>query len=131
MQEHFTTLRGLLDEFDIYQPLIADITKMRQYREELAVVAYLSSLNLELSSQIRGQILGAVTLLDLQSTFSRVLRISTAMPTPVTDQSAMAASSSHDRGSVGREGWGGSCCQHCGRLGHRFEKRWNKFGKSP
>ena len=85
LQEYFTTLHGLIDELDIYQPLTADITKMRQYWEELAVTAYLSSLNPELSSYIRGQILDAEALLDLQNTISRVLRISTVTLAPVTD----------------------------------------------
>ena len=65
VQEHFTALRGLLDELDVYQPLTVDITQLRKYREELAVATYLSSLNPDLSSQIRGQILGADSVPDL------------------------------------------------------------------
>ena len=53
VQEHFTVLRALLDELDVYQPLTIDISRMRQYRDELAepaVAVYLSGLNLDLCS---------------------------------------------------------------------------------
>ena len=65
MQDHYTALRVLLDELDVYQPLTADICKMRQYKDELTVAAYLSSLNPELSSQICGQILDVDIVPDL------------------------------------------------------------------
>ena len=91
VQEHFTLLRALLDELDVYQPLTTDTSRMRQYHEELAITIYLSSLNPDLCSQVRGHILCADSVLDLQTTFARVLRISTATPTPLSDQSAMAA----------------------------------------
>ena len=58
VQEHFTLLRSLLNDLEIYQPWTAEITQMKQYREELAVAMYLFSLNPDLSSQIREQILG-------------------------------------------------------------------------
>ena len=31
VQEHFTLLRALLDELEIYQPLIVDITQMKSW----------------------------------------------------------------------------------------------------
>ena len=65
VQDHFALPRALLDEFEVYQPLTIDIIQMRQYREELAVVIYLFNLTPELSSQIRGQILGANSVSDL------------------------------------------------------------------
>ena len=34
VHEHFTVLRGLLDELDIYQPLTVDITQLHKYHEE-------------------------------------------------------------------------------------------------
>ena len=46
VQDHYTILRGLLDELDVYPSLVADISKIRQYRDELAVVVYLSNLKL-------------------------------------------------------------------------------------
>ena len=55
IQEHFTILRALLDELDVYQHLTTDISRMKKYREELAVEVCLSSLNLHLCSQVRGQ----------------------------------------------------------------------------
>ena len=48
---------------------------MRRYREELAVAAYLSGLTPDLSSQIRGQILGAYFTPSLESAFARVLHL--------------------------------------------------------
>ena len=59
-------------------------------RQELAVVIYLFSLNSDLSFQIQGQILGADSVPDLQTAFSKVLRISTETPTLALEPSAMA-----------------------------------------
>lgn len=109
---------------------------MRQYKDELAVAAYLSNLNLEFSLQIRRQILGVDTVPDLQTTFSRVLRISTATLAPMLDQSAMAASRSRGRGLAKGGGRGGHTdsggrprYQHCRWIGHRSNRSWDKFGK--
>ena len=49
---------------------------MRHYRKDLAVAVYL-----DLCSKILGQILGVDSVLNLQTTFTKVLRISTATPT--------------------------------------------------
>ena len=67
------------------------LTTMRRYREELAVAAYLFDLSPELSSQVRGQILGADSILDLETTFSQVLRISMDTPIYTSDYSTMAS----------------------------------------
>ena len=48
VQDHFASLRALLDELDLYQPLTSDIATMRRYRMELAITAYLSGLTSEL-----------------------------------------------------------------------------------
>lgn len=69
---------------------MADISKMREYREELIVV-FLSGFNPKLGTQIQGQILGVELVLFLQSAFSKVLRIFTATPAIVPNQSAMVA----------------------------------------
>ena len=108
VQDHFITLRGLLDELDIY-----DITKIRQYCKELAVATYLLNLNPDLSFQIRRYVLGAEAISDLQSTFSRVLRISTVTLPSVADHSTMAAPAS--RGRARGDTRGHPRCQHCGR----------------
>ena len=71
------------------------------------MAAYLSSLNLEISSQIRGQILDADTVPDLQTTFSGVLRISTATSVLVSDRSTMVATRGHGRGIARGGGHGG------------------------
>ena len=65
VHEHFTLLRALLDEFEVYQLLTADIIQMRQYHEELVMAIYLFNLTPDFSSQIKGQILGADSVLDL------------------------------------------------------------------
>ena len=70
VQEHFTRLRALLHELEMYQPLTEDVSQMKKYRQELAVSIYLFSLNSNLSSQIRGQVLGVDSLPDLQTVFS-------------------------------------------------------------
>ena len=69
------------------------------------MVIYLFSLTPDLSSQIKGKILGANSVLDLQSTFARVLRISIATPSSVPNQSAMAATRGRGRGGL----HGGGC----------------------
>ena len=56
VQEHFTRLRALLDELEMYQPLTDDISQMKKYQEELAVSIYLFSQNSNLSVQIHGQV---------------------------------------------------------------------------
>ena len=50
VQEHFTLLRALLDEHEMYQPLTGDVGQMKGYREELAVAIYLFNLNFDLNS---------------------------------------------------------------------------------
>ena len=70
VQEFNGSLRTLLDELEIYQPFTVDISKMRQYKEELVVAIFLVGLTLALASQIRGPILGVETLPSLSSTFS-------------------------------------------------------------
>ena len=88
-------MRSLLDELEVYQPLVADLSKIKEYREELAVAILLAGLQSDLASQIRRQILGIDSVPTLQLTFSRVLRVSTGPPTSsvvsVSDQMAMAA----------------------------------------
>ena len=58
VEDHYTTFRELLDELDVCQPLVADVNKMRQYRDELAMAVY-SYESRAFSFQIREQILDA------------------------------------------------------------------------
>ena len=95
------SVRTLLDELEIYQPFAVDISKMRQYREELAVAIFLTELTPALASRIRDPILGVETLPSLSSTFSRALRISTATPAAIPDESALVTST-RGRGRDGR-----------------------------
>ena len=41
VQDYFSSLRVLLDELEIYQHFVVDISNMREYREELAVTTFL------------------------------------------------------------------------------------------
>ena len=61
---------ALLDELEMYQPLTDDVNQMKGYLEDLAMAIYLFSLNCDLSSQIRGQILSVDRIPDLQTAFS-------------------------------------------------------------
>ena len=137
IQQHFSSLRSLLEELDLYQPL-TDITTMRRYREELAVAAYLSGLALQLSSQVWGHVHGSDSTPSLESTFARILRISIGTPTSTSDHSAMAVTRGCGRGRSfsrgGGRGWtddrGRTPCEHtdlivAGRslgnpIGHRY-----------
>ena len=111
----------------MYQPFTGDVSQMKGYREELAVVIYLFNLNSDLSSQTRGHIIGADSVLDLQAAFSKVLRISIGIPTSSPEPSAMATTRGRGRGSHRGGGRGcsdsGGCpkCSHCGRLRHRVD----------
>ena len=106
--QYRNTLRALLDELEMYQPLTGDVSQMKRHWEELAVSIYLFSLNSDLSSQIRRQILGADSLPDLHMVFSKPLRVSTGPSTSTStftstpESSAMAATKG--RGSGGFRG---------------------------
>lgn len=84
-----------------------------------------------------GQILGADSVSDLQTTFARILRISTTTPAPVVDQSAMASTHGQGRGSSRGGGWGRANnggrprCTHCGQMGHQVDKCWDKIDRPP
>ena len=120
-------MRSLLDELEVYQPLNVNLSKMKEYREELAVVIFLVGLQPDLASQIRGQILGADFVPTLQSTFSRVQRVSIGSPasSATLDQTAMA-SSTRGRGTRATHGRGcghdGHKCDHCGCSNHTSDR---------
>ena len=80
-------------------------------------------------------LVGADTVPSLPFTFARVLRMPTAIPSFVSDQSAMVASTrgcdrrcGKDLSSRGAHGT--RKCDHCGRMNHTCDKCWDKFGKS-
>lgn len=39
-----------MDELDVHQPLVLDVTTLREYREGLVVAKFLSALRLEIAS---------------------------------------------------------------------------------
>ena len=50
VQESYSSLRALLDELEIYQSLVTDISKIHQYRDELVVPIFLAGLTPALAS---------------------------------------------------------------------------------
>ena len=107
---------------------------MKEYHEELTVIIFLAGLNSELASYIRGQILGVETIPPLQSTFSQLLRISTATPTAIPNESAMATSTrgrsrGHGHSSFSRQERDTRKCKQCGSNNHMLDKYWDKFGR--
>ena len=85
----------------MYQSLVADISKIKEYREELAVAIFLAGLQHDLASQIRGQILGADSLAS----------------SAILDQTVMVASKrghgtrgTRERGHDDRSGGGNRLC---------------------
>ena len=109
---------------------------MKEYREKLAVAIFLTGLQSDLANQIIDQILGADSVPKLQSTFSRVLHVSTGSPASsvVSDRTAMAAST-RGRGTRGthRRGRGRDDrkCDHCGRSNYTSDRCWDKFERPP
>ena len=91
VQDLYASLRALLDELEVYQLFVVDISKMKEYHEELAVAIFQTVLVLVISSQICSQILGVDGIPSLSSIFSRILRISTRTLAPVSDQSTMVS----------------------------------------
>ena len=90
---------------------------MQEYQEELVVAKFLSTLRLELASQVHGHILGSDIVPSLTTAFSRVLHIATGTPTVHSYQSALATyRRGHDSGrsrdrSRGRDSKGGRSAQ--------------------
>ena len=85
VQDLYASLRALLDELEVYQSFVSDIAKIREYHEELTIAIFLTALHPKISTQIRGQILGADSVSLLSSTFSCVLWIFTATLALVPD----------------------------------------------
>jgi len=65
------TLKGILDDLDVHQPLIIDLRVLKGYCEDLAVAKFLSGLNPLLVTQVRGQILRSNNVLSLSSSYSK------------------------------------------------------------
>ncbi|XP_020260332.1 uncharacterized protein LOC109836748 isoform X2 [Asparagus officinalis] len=150
--EFFGELKGLIDELEMHQPAVADAATLLGYRRDLAVSKFLSGLNSNLQSQVRGQILGGDTIPSLTAIFFRVMQVSTGVtsdtttPSPPTmDQSVMFSNRGKGRGrGRGRDSGGGRGsfggrqgesdkgsrqCGHYGRINHISEKCWEKFGR--
>ena len=137
-QELYTSIRVLLDELEVYQPLVPDVIVMQEYREELVMPKSLFALKPELASQAWGQILGGDTVPSLTIAFSHVLCIATSTPIVHNDQSTLATygcrrDTGHGRGRDSGGGcsarWGNLKCDHCGHMNHSSDRCWAKFGK--
>ncbi|XP_020266951.1 uncharacterized protein LOC109842493 [Asparagus officinalis] len=125
----FGELKGLIDELEMHQPAVADVTTLLRYRRDLAVSKFLSGLHPTLQSQVS----------------TGVISDTTAPSPPTIDQSAIFSGRGrghgrgHGRDSEGGCGsFGGRPCEsdkrsrqygHCGRTNHISEKCWEKFGR--
>ncbi|XP_039139827.1 uncharacterized protein LOC120277136 [Dioscorea cayenensis subsp. rotundata] len=139
--QFFTHIRSLLDELDIYQPLVLDLATLRRYRNEVAVIAYLSGLPVEMQNQVKGSILSSERMPDLAVVYARVLRLSSTStsPSPVvsSDQSALLASRGRGGKGSSRGGRGAGrgdsrnrfVCTFCRRPGHTEDRCWDKHGR--
>ena len=58
MIEFYGKLKCLIDELEMHRPALTDAAALRGYRQDLAVLKFLSNLNPTLQSQVWGQILG-------------------------------------------------------------------------
>ena len=54
VHEFYGELKGLIDELKIHQHVVTDATTMREHRQDLAVLKFLSGLSPTLRSQVRG-----------------------------------------------------------------------------
>lgn len=84
VSKYYSALRGTLDELEVYQFLVIDLNTLRQYRQDLVIIKFLSSLGSSLVIQVSGQILAGDNIPLLMAAHSRVLRISTESTTSAT-----------------------------------------------
>ena len=76
-----------MDELDTHQPIpiLPDLQILKQYRDGLAVVKFLSGFRPYVASQICSHVLGVDMISSLSFTFARALRVSTGVPTSVPE----------------------------------------------
>ena len=80
--------------------------------------------------------MGVDSLPDLQTVFSKALRVSTKTSTSAPESSAMAATKGCGLGGYRSNGRGPSDssgrpkCSHYGRLGHLVDRCWDLIGRS-
>ena len=143
----FLQLQKLGNLLDQYQPITTDPAIQRRYRQEFLVTAYLDSIDPNLASQIRGNVLNGVTSPTLVETFNAVRRVSPQSLFPSTtyviasDASALATTTPRfnrgngsDTRARGRGGRGNSSgrgrfppCEHCGKTNHSSPRCYQKF----
>lgn len=108
--DHFAEFSKLNEEFNALLPITADIKKMMEQRELLSMMMYLRSLRPEFSV-VCSQILGDISVTNVNEAFARVLRVThesssnVAPNISVSDSSAMF-SYGIGRGRGGRRGRG-------------------------
>jgi len=85
----------------MHQHVVTDVTTLRRYHQDLAVLKFLSGLSPSPHSQVREQILGGDIIPTLSVTFSRVMRVLTGdyvSYAPTIEQSAMVSKRGKVRG---------------------------------
>ncbi|XP_042482289.1 uncharacterized protein LOC122062709 [Macadamia integrifolia] len=139
---YYSAFRDIVEEFNVFQPLITDIDKLKAQCNEFFVSKFLAGMNNDLKA-VKGHLLAGDTVPTLNDTYSRLQRITSSTK---PDQSSKDNSAFHanrgrgrghggGRGSVGR-GSGGqpsertACqCTFCGKPNHTVETCWEKHGK--
>ncbi|XP_074341684.1 uncharacterized protein LOC141679097 [Apium graveolens] len=99
--DHFAEFSKLNEEFNALLPITTDVKKMIEQRELLFMMTYLRSLRPEFSV-VCSQILGDVSVTNVNEAFARVLRVTHEYPSTVVSQSPTSDSSAMFSHSFGR-----------------------------
>ncbi|GAB2286051.1 hypothetical protein Dimus_039743 [Dionaea muscipula] len=129
LRDYFASYKKLSEEFNVLMPISADVAKMREQREQLLIMAFLSGLRSE-HDFVRSQILASkeTSLTEAFSRANRAIRPSSDSSSFSGDRAALASSG----GPRGRgRGRGGDCpfCTHCQRPGHIIETCYQLHGR--
>ena len=75
VEEYFSLLKGMWDEFNVYQPLTTDLQKQQKHKDEFRVSKFLSGLKPKLTP-IRSQVLSGKDIPSVSETYAQVGRAS-------------------------------------------------------
>ncbi|XP_059654330.1 uncharacterized protein LOC132301059 [Cornus florida] len=151
IEAYYSTVMGVCEELNMYQPITADVRGMQQQREDFNVVRFLTGL-LSTYEPFRAQIMGSPTLPSLAEVFSRLQRATLASDNSNLNSGQSGESSAwvvskgeHNayRGGRGgrsthggRDSWGGCGrgresrkCTHCGLSNHTVNFCWDLHDK--
>ncbi|GAV69778.1 hypothetical protein CFOL_v3_13279 [Cephalotus follicularis] len=99
--EYLADYQCMYDELNALLPITADIPKMREQREQLAIMGLLGSLGPEFEG-FRSQVLGCSVVPTLADTFSRMMRLShhtSSVATPGDVRESLALVVPYGRGA--------------------------------